>query len=53
MKDFQKPEDANIKIKVNGNITVYRDGNPEKMISSDGWYEISLVQGDGVFVTVE
>ena len=53
MNDFQNPETANIRIKVNGNITVYRDGEPEKMISSDGWYEISLVQGDGVFVVVE
>jgi len=54
MQDFASPKTVSAKLKINGNnITVYRDGIPSKQTSSDGWYEFTLVQGDGIFVTID
>ena len=54
MQDFADPRTISAKLKINGNsITVYRDGVPTKHTSCDGWYEFTLVQGDGIFVTVD
>ncbi|MBE6688582.1 MAG: radical SAM protein [Ruminococcaceae bacterium] len=53
MQDWQNPKTASVKAKINGNVTMYRDGVPTKCTSCDGWYEFTLVQGDGIFVTVD
>ncbi|MBE6688581.1 MAG: hypothetical protein E7588_04790 [Ruminococcaceae bacterium] len=54
MQDMQNPETSVIKAKIDGDVTVYYDGVPEKRTPGvDGFYEFTLVQGDGVFVTVD
>ncbi|MBQ9940662.1 MAG: hypothetical protein IJO74_03890 [Clostridia bacterium] len=52
-QDFKTPETANIKVKIDGKVTMYYDGEPTVLTSDDGWYDFTLVQGDGVFVTVD
>jgi len=47
------PKTISVKAKISGNVTMYRDGVPTKCSSSDDWYEFTLVQGDGIFVTVD
>ncbi|MBQ9920979.1 MAG: hypothetical protein IJO52_02240 [Clostridia bacterium] len=54
MQDFASPKDTVVKVKINGTkVTSYPDGNPSELSSADGWYEFSLPQGEGIFVTVE
>ena len=53
MQDMQYPKTISAKLKITGNVTMYRDGVPTKCSSCDGWYEFTLVQGDGIFVTVD
>ena len=53
MHDFAKPATATVKVKIAGEVNAYYDGTPTKLTSSDGWYEFKLLQGDGVFVTVD
>lgn len=53
MQDFQTPATSNVRFKADGKLTIYRDGEPEVLAAEDGWYKVSLEQGDGVFVTVE
>ncbi|MBQ9940661.1 MAG: hypothetical protein IJO74_03885 [Clostridia bacterium] len=52
-QDFATPETANIKVKIDGKVTMYYDGEPTVLTSDDGWYDFTLTQGDGVFVTVD
>jgi len=53
MQDMMYPKTISVKAKISGNVTMYRDGVPTKCSSSDDWYEFTLVQGDGIFVTVD
>ncbi len=52
-QDWSQPMDAVIKMKIEGKVTKYYDGEPEEMKAKDGVYEFNLAQGDGLFVTVE
>ena len=52
-QDWSEPLDSVIKMKIDGKVTKYYDGEPEVMKSENGVYELHLAQGDGVFVTVE
>ena len=53
MQDFANPKTISAKLKIKGNVTMYRDGIPTKLSSCDDWYEFTLLQGDGIFVTVD
>ena len=53
MQDFETPGTARAVLKIDGKVTIYRDGEPEELTAVNGSYEILLEQGDGVFVTVE
>ncbi len=52
-QDWAEPMDAVIKMKIEGRVTVYYDGEPTVMTKNNGVYEFNIAQGDGVFVTVE
>ena len=53
MQDFQTPGTARVRFKLEGRVTLYRDGDPEELKATNGVYEVLLEQGDGVFVTVD
>ena len=53
MQDFQTPGTARVRFKLEGRVTLYRDGEPEELKATNGVYEVLLEQGDGVFVTVD
>ena len=53
MTDFAKPGTATVRVKIKGEVTSYADGTPAKLTSADGWYEFKLLQGDGIFVTID
>ncbi|MBE6687866.1 MAG: S-layer homology domain-containing protein [Ruminococcaceae bacterium] len=52
--DLAKPAAADVSLKISGNIvTAYFDGNPTILTpDADGYYNIHLESGRGVFVTV-
>ena len=52
-QDFASPKTCTVKFKANGKLTMYYDGEPQTLTPVNGEYEIKLVQGDGVFVTVD
>ena len=52
-QDWSDPLDSVIKMKIEGRVTVYYDGEPTVMTKNNGVYEFNIAQGDGVFVTVE
>ena len=53
MQDFADPKPVNVKLAADGVLTVYRDGEPERLTPVNGVYAITLEQGDGVFVTID
>jgi len=53
MQDHADPAESKIKVKITGKVTMYYDGEPTELTATDGYYEFTLAQGDGVFVTVE
>ena len=52
-QDWSEPMDSVIKMKIDGKVTVYYDGEPTVMTANNGVYEFNIAQGDGIFVTVE
>ena len=52
-QDWAEPLDSVIKMKIDGKVTKYYDGEPEVMKSENGVYEFNIAQGDGIFVIVE
>lgn len=54
MQDFQNPATSTIIFKADGEVTLYYDGEPQTLTPEEnGYYKVVLVQGDGVFVTVD
>ena len=52
-QDWSEPMDSVIKMKIEGKVTMYYDGEPTVMTANNGVYEFNIAQGDGIFVTVE
>ena len=53
MQDFADPKAGTVRVRLDGTVTAYWDGEPSRMTAGDGMYEFDLKQGEGVFVTVE
>lgn len=53
MQDFQTPKNGTVKLKINGKVTVYREGEPLVLTEDHGYYTVDLRQGEGVFATIE
>ncbi len=50
---FETLESHTVRLKADGKLTLYREGEPTVLTGKDGFYEIELSVGEGVFVTIE
>ena len=50
---FKSPKTSHVRVKLDGKVTQYINGDPCVMHGDSGYYKFVLPQGQGVFVTVE